>query len=103
MPGPSRAVPPTRAGLTEGDTITAPNGAPITSPEALADVLLGEKPGDSAVVAIQFLDQSGQQQSTSVTLASGPAQSSLQESRTRWPNVGGWHAVRTGPGERWHP
>jgi len=64
--------PADKAGLAAGDTITSVNGHSISSPDDLTNVMLREKPGAS--VQVQYLDTSGQQQSTTVTLGSGPAQ-----------------------------
>ncbi len=61
-----------QAGLTAGDVITSVNGQAVTSPESLTDLLLGEAPGAS--VQIGYIDPSGQQQSTTVTVGAGPAQ-----------------------------
>ncbi len=61
-----------QAGLTPGDVITSVNGQAVTSSESLTELLLGETPGAS--VQIEYLDTSGQQQSTTVTLGTGPAQ-----------------------------
>lgn len=64
--------PAVAAGLATGDVITALDGQPVSSPESLTDLLLGETPGTS--VQVQYLDPSGQQHTLSVTLASGPPQ-----------------------------
>jgi S1-C subfamily serine protease len=64
--------PASQAGLVQGDTITSVDGHSVTSDDSLTDVMLGEKPGAS--VSVQYLDASGQQQTTTVTLASGPPQ-----------------------------
>jgi len=64
--------PASDAGLVTGDTITSVAGQSITSPTALGTVILSEKPGDSAQVT--YLNQSGQQATTTVTFASGPPQ-----------------------------
>ena len=61
-----------RAGLTSGEVITSVNGQAVTSTESLTDLLLGQAPGAS--VQIGYLDLSGQQQSVTVTLGTGPAQ-----------------------------
>ncbi len=60
------------AGLTAGDTITAVDGHSVTSVDALTSVLSGESPGAS--VQVQYVDQSGQQHTATVQLASGPPQ-----------------------------
>lgn len=60
------------AGLVPGDTITAFDGQPVSSPDGLTDLLLGEKPGAS--VQVQYVDPSGLGHGANVRLASGPAQ-----------------------------
>ncbi len=60
------------AGLSNGDTITAINGVPVTSPESLTDELLRLSPGST--VQVQYVDPSGQASSVDVTLKSGPPQ-----------------------------
>lgn len=64
--------PADRAGLTSGDTITAVDTVPVTSPESLTDALLRFSPG--ATVRILSVDPSGRQSSVDVTLARGPPQ-----------------------------
>jgi len=60
------------AGLRSGDTITAINGVPVTSPESLTDALLRLSPGST--VRIQYVDPSGQRSSVEATLTTGPPQ-----------------------------
>ncbi len=60
------------AGLSNGDTITAINGMPVTSPESLTEELLRLSPGST--VQMQYVDPSGQQSSVDVTLTGGPPQ-----------------------------
>lgn len=64
--------PASLAGLAPGDTITSFDGQPVSSPESLSNLILGEKPGDSA--HLQYSDPSGLQHSVNVQLESGPAQ-----------------------------
>jgi S1-C subfamily serine protease len=64
--------PADKAGLSEGDVITAVDGQSVTSSSSIPNVILAKKPGDT--VTIQYTDQFGADQSTTVTLASGPAQ-----------------------------
>ena len=64
--------PAARAGLAAGDTITALDGHPIDSPDALSNVMITEHPG--ATVRVDFLDTSGAQRSVTVQLSSGPPQ-----------------------------
>ena len=63
--------PAANAGLTEGDTITAVGGQSVSTAEDIAHALVKYHPGDS--ISITWVDQSGQSQTTNVTLASGPA------------------------------
>jgi S1-C subfamily serine protease len=60
-----------KAGITAGDVITSVDGQPVSSPSALQAAMERHRPGDS--VRIGWTDQSGQAQSASVTLATGPA------------------------------
>jgi S1-C subfamily serine protease len=64
--------PAQEAQLGEGDTITSVNGQNVSSPTDLTNLLTSRKPGDK--VTIGYVDTSGNQQSTSVTLTSGPPQ-----------------------------
>jgi S1-C subfamily serine protease len=60
------------AGLTGGDVITSVGGYSVSSQSALQDVLVDHmSPGQ--VVTVVYTDTSGQQQSVSLTLGSGPA------------------------------
>jgi S1-C subfamily serine protease len=68
MPG----SPSASAGLSAGDVITAINGHTITSPSAITSAILTKKPGTR--VRITYTDQTGTNHSTTITLASGPAQ-----------------------------
>jgi S1-C subfamily serine protease len=64
--------PAQEAQLAEGDTITSVNGQNVASPTSLTNQLGSHHPGDK--VTIGYVDSSGAQQSTSVTLTSGPPQ-----------------------------
>ncbi len=59
------------AGITAGDVITSVDGQSVSSPSALQAAMEQHHPGDS--VRIGWTDQSGQAQSATVTLATGPA------------------------------
>jgi S1-C subfamily serine protease len=59
------------AGITAGDVITSINGQPVSSPSALQAAMEQHHSGDS--VSIGWTGQSGQAQSATVTLATGPA------------------------------
>jgi S1-C subfamily serine protease len=63
--------PVANAGLTAGDTITSVGGQSVSTAQDIAQVLVKYHPGDS--ISIGWVDQSGQSQTTTVTLASGPA------------------------------
>jgi S1-C subfamily serine protease len=63
--------PAANAGLTAGDTITSLGGQTVSSTEDIQRVLVKYHPGDSIQVA--YVDQDGQQHTTSMTLTSGPA------------------------------
>jgi S1-C subfamily serine protease len=64
--------PAARAGLTQGDVITAVNGSRVKSPTTLTSTLVTKKPGDT--ITITFTDQSGESHQVKATLASGPPQ-----------------------------
>jgi S1-C subfamily serine protease len=64
--------PAASAGLSVGDVITAIDGHAISSSRSITSVILTKKPG--AKVTISHTDQLGASHSTTVTLASGPAQ-----------------------------
>jgi len=59
------------AGLAEGDTITAVGGQSVSSATDIQQVLVKYHPGDK--ISVSWVDQSGQSQTATVTLASGPA------------------------------
>lgn len=59
------------AGLSAGDTITAVNGAPITSSSALTAALARHTPGQR--VTLTWIDASGTAATATVTLGTGPA------------------------------
>jgi S1-C subfamily serine protease len=63
--------PAAKAGLTAGDVITSVNGQTVDSPTTLSSLLGTHKPGDH--VSIGWTDQTGQQHSATVQLATGPA------------------------------
>jgi S1-C subfamily serine protease len=64
--------PAASAGLSAGDVITAIDGHAISSSSVITSVILTKKPG--ATVTISHTDRLGASHSTTVTLASGPAQ-----------------------------
>jgi S1-C subfamily serine protease len=63
--------PAASAGLTEGDTITSVAGQSVSSATDISQILVKYHPGDK--ISISWVDQSGQSQTATVTLASGPA------------------------------
>jgi S1-C subfamily serine protease len=63
--------PAASAGLTDGDTITAVGGQSVSSTTDIEQILVKYHPGDK--ISISWVDQSGQSQTATVTLASGPA------------------------------
>jgi S1-C subfamily serine protease len=62
--------PAAEAGLQPGDVIVSFNGNPITSVADLSAALRGERPGQS--VQLGWLDTSGTQHTSTITLAAGP-------------------------------
>jgi len=59
------------AGLTAGDTITSVGGQAVSSTSDIQQALVKYHPGDK--ISVSWVDQSGQSQTATVTLASGPA------------------------------
>jgi S1-C subfamily serine protease len=64
-------APAAKAGLAQGDVITALGGHAVDSPDALGSLLAGTHPGDR--VSLTWVGQDGQQHSTTVQLGNGPA------------------------------
>ncbi len=62
--------PAAQAGLAAGSVITALDGQPTTSTTALTHAMDQHHPGDS--VKVTWLDQTGQQHTSTVKLATGP-------------------------------
>jgi len=63
--------PAANAGLTQGDTITAIGGQSVASAEDISHALVKYHPGDQ--ISVTIVDQSGQSQTVTMTLANGPA------------------------------
>jgi S1-C subfamily serine protease len=63
--------PAANAGMTEGDTITAIGGQSVSSAEDVAHALVKYHPGNS--ISITWVNQYGQSQTSTLTLATGPA------------------------------
>jgi S1-C subfamily serine protease len=61
-----------KAGISQGDVITAIGSTKITTPTSLTNALLRYSPGSS--VTVTWVDGSGQSHHASVRLATGPAQ-----------------------------
>jgi S1-C subfamily serine protease len=59
------------AGLAEGDTITSVAGQTVSSASDIQQALVKHHPGDK--ISVNWVDQNGQSQTATVTLASGPA------------------------------
>ena len=64
--------PADNAGLVPGDLITSLGGHAISSPAGLSATVAGQQPGAST--SATYVDQTGATQTTTVTLATGPAQ-----------------------------
>jgi S1-C subfamily serine protease len=58
------------AGLTAGDLIVSVDGRTISSPDDLSAIVLTQKPGAS--ISAIYVDQQGSEQTTNLTLSSGP-------------------------------
>jgi S1-C subfamily serine protease len=63
--------PAANAGLTGGDTITSVGGQAVSSATDIQQILVKYHAGDK--ISVSWVDQSGQSQTATVTLASGPA------------------------------
>jgi S1-C subfamily serine protease len=63
--------PAASAGLTAGDTITSVGGQSVSSADDIQQILVKHHPGDK--ISVNWVDQNGQSQTATVTLASGPA------------------------------
>ena len=64
-------TPAASAGITAGDTITSVDGSSVSSQSDLTAIIGAKHPGD--VVRVTWVDQSGDQQTASVKLATNPA------------------------------
>jgi S1-C subfamily serine protease len=67
-----QSSPAAKAGLTEGDVITAVGSTKVTTPTTLTNALLRYSPNDN--VNVTYTDGNGTSEHTSVRLAIGPAQ-----------------------------
>jgi S1-C subfamily serine protease len=64
--------PAAAAGLVPGDVITAAAGRAVSGPSVIQSIILAHRPGDK--VTFTYSDATGQSQTATVTLASGPPQ-----------------------------
>ena len=71
LAGTQAGTPAARAGLAQGDVVTALNGKTVTSGTQISEALVGLHPGDK--VSISWTDTSGQSHSADITLTTGPA------------------------------
>jgi S1-C subfamily serine protease len=65
-------APADSAGLEAGDVIASIDGQAVTSPSAVASIVLSERPGTTVTVA--YTDAYGTSQTATITLGNGPAQ-----------------------------
>ena len=70
--GTQAGTPAAEAGLAEGDVITAINGQSVTTGTQITDMLVGEHPGDKVTITWTSAD-TGQSQTSTITLGTGPA------------------------------
>jgi S1-C subfamily serine protease len=63
--------PAAQAGLAVGDVITSADGQTVSDPQTLSTVISSQSPGDS--ISVTWVDVDGNQQTATVSLASGPA------------------------------
>jgi S1-C subfamily serine protease len=63
--------PAAQAGLSEGDVIDSINGHAVSSSSDIQSAIGQDHPGDQ--VSVAWTDQSGQTQTSTMTLANGPA------------------------------
>jgi S1-C subfamily serine protease len=63
--------PAATAGLAEGDVITSVAGQSVTSSSSISSILATDHPGDK--VSVTWTDTSGASQTSTITLAAGPA------------------------------
>jgi S1-C subfamily serine protease len=71
LAGAQSGTPAAAAGLAAGDVVTALNGKTVTSGTDITKILVGEHPGDK--VSIAWTDTSGQSQTATITLGTGPS------------------------------
>ena len=71
LAGAQPGTPAAAAGLTQGDVITALNGAAVTSGTQISQALIPLHPGDK--VTVTWTDTFGQSHTTTLTLGTGPS------------------------------
>jgi S1-C subfamily serine protease len=69
--GAQAGTPAAKAGLTQGDVITAINGSSITTGTQISEALIQRHPGDK--ITLTWTNASGQSQTATLTLGTGPA------------------------------
>ena len=70
LAGAASGTPAAAAGLAQGDVITSLGGQSVSTGTDIQNILVGHHPGDT--ISIGWTDSSGQSQTATVTLASGP-------------------------------
>jgi S1-C subfamily serine protease len=70
LAGAASGTPAATAGLGQGDVITSLGGQSVSTGTDIQNILVGHHPGDK--ISIGWTDSSGQSQTATVTLASGP-------------------------------
>jgi S1-C subfamily serine protease len=69
--GAQAGTPAAKAGLAQGDVVTALDGKSVSSGTQIQQILVGKHPGDK--VSIAWTDTTGQSHTADITLAAGPA------------------------------
>jgi S1-C subfamily serine protease len=69
--GTQSGTPAANAGLTEGDVITAINGASVSTGTQISEALIQQHPGNK--ITLTWTSTEGQSQTATVTLGTGPA------------------------------
>jgi S1-C subfamily serine protease len=69
--GAQSGTPAAKAGLTEGDVITAINGTTVSTGTQISEALIQRHPGDK--VTLTWTNTNGQSQTATLTLGTGPA------------------------------
>ncbi|HEX4094813.1 MAG TPA: trypsin-like peptidase domain-containing protein [Trebonia sp.] len=71
LAGAQAGTPAAKAGLAEGDVITAINGKTVTTGTQISQALIPLHPGDK--ISVSWTDTSGQSHTTTLTLGTGPS------------------------------